>query len=105
MAMSHILECHFSDPRYSELLKKIVEQTRNDFIIEQDDEKGEIWAIYKHPLDYPEKFVARKFILDKPTSEILIGDTLEEIRKLLPKGLTLIERNPKDDPILVETWI
>jgi len=105
MALSHIMQYHFSHPSYSELLEKIIEQTKNDFIIEKDGRKMEIWTIYKHPLDYPEKFVARKFIFDKPTSEILIGDTLEEIRKLLPGGLTRIERDPKDDPVIVEAWI
>lgn len=63
------------------------------------------WTIYKHPLDYPDKFVARKFILDKPTEEILIGDTLEEVRSLLPKGFTRIERNPSDVLSIVETWL
>lgn len=68
-------------------------------------EKPILWTIYKHPSDYPDKYVARKFILDKPTSEILIGDTLEEIRKMLPLGLTRFDRNPEDDPVIVETWI
>ena len=68
-------------------------------------EKVELWTIYKHPKDYPNKFVARKFVLDKPTEEILIGDTLEEVRKLLPKGLTRFERNPSDVLSIVETWL
>ena len=63
------------------------------------------WTIYKHPLDYPNKYVARKFVLDKPTSEILVGGTLEEIRKLLPLGLTCIDRHETDDPVIVETWL
>ena len=64
-----------------------------------------LWTIYKHPLDYPNKYIARKFILDKPTLEIKIGDTLEEVRELLPIGLTRFERNPNDDPIIVEIWM
>ena len=68
-------------------------------------EKLELWTIYKYPRDYPDKFVARKFVLDKPTSEILIGNTLEEIRTLLPKGLTRMERDENDKPVIVETWI
>jgi len=67
--------------------------------------KLELWTIYKHPLDYPNEFVARKFILDKPTSEIKTSDTIETLRLLLPMGLTRIERNPGDDPVIVETWI
>ena len=68
-------------------------------------EKVTLWTVYKHPRDYPDKFVARKFVLDKPTSEILIGNTLEEIRTLLPKGLTRMERDENDKPVIVETWI
>ena len=69
------------------------------------EEKVTLWTIYRHPKDYPDKYVARKFILDKPTSEILIGDTLEELRALLPFGLTRLERDLGDDPLIVETWI
>ena len=64
-----------------------------------------IWVIYKHPKDYPDNFVARKFILDKPTPEILIGSTLEEIRKLLPPGSTRFDRYETDDPVIIEAWI
>jgi len=63
------------------------------------------WTIYKHPSDYPDEFVARKFILDKPTSEIKTSDTIETLRLLLPMGLTRIERSDDDDPVIVETWM
>lgn len=69
--------------------------------------KGQVITrtIYDHPKDYPDKFVARKFILDKLTSEILLGDTLEEVRSQLPLGLTCFERHETDDPVIVETWM
>lgn len=67
--------------------------------------KLELWTIYKHPSDYPNEFVARKFILDKPTSEIKTSDTIETLRLLLPMGLTRVERNDGDDPVIVETWM
>ena len=68
-------------------------------------EKIALWTIYKHPSDYPDEFVARKFILDKPTSEIKTSDTIETLRLLLPMGLTRVERNDNDDPVIVETWM
>lgn len=68
-------------------------------------EKLELWTIYRYPKDYPDKFVARKFILDKPTEERLIGDTLEEVRSLLPKGLIRFDRSPNDILSIVETWM
>jgi len=63
------------------------------------------WTIYKHPKDYPDKVVARKFILDKPTSEIIIGNTIEEVRSGIPKGLTRFLPDERDDSVIVETWL
>ena len=68
-------------------------------------ERLTIWVIYKHPLDYPDKFVARKFILDKPTFEIVIGNTVDEVRIGIPKGLTRFLPDKKDDRTIVEIWI
>ena len=68
-------------------------------------EKLTMWVIYKHPSDYPDEFVARKFILDKPTSEIKTSDTIETLRLLLPMGLTRVERDDSDDPVIVEAWL
>lgn len=68
-------------------------------------DRTEIWTIYEYPIDYPDKYVARKFILDKPTQEIIIADTLEELRKKLPKGLIRLERSEYDDEKIVECWM
>ena len=35
MAMSHILQKHYSHPRYSSLIKELVEKTRSDFILDE----------------------------------------------------------------------
>lgn len=64
-----------------------------------------IWVIYKNPLDYPNKFVARKWLTDIPTQTLHTADTLEEIRKQIPTGLVNINRQPSDDPTIVEVWI
>ena len=64
-----------------------------------------IWVVYDSPLDLPGRFVARKWVLDKPTAEILQGKTLEEVRAQLPPGLVCLARADEDDPKIVETWI
>lgn len=65
----------------------------------------EIWVIYDHPIDFPEEYVARKFILDKPTKDMIVMPSLDEVRKMLPPGLTRLDRNPEDNLKIIETWI
>ena len=65
----------------------------------------ELWVVYEHPSDYPNKFVARKFVLDQPTAEIVIGGTIEEARLGIPKGLTRFLPDKEDDECIVEIWL
>lgn len=64
-----------------------------------------IWVIYHSPIDVPERFVARKWQLDQPTSEMLQSKTLDELRGKLPAGLVRLPRDPSDDAKIVESWI
>ena len=67
-----------------------------------------IYTIYKNTKDYPGHFVCRRFEI---TSEIVpleligISQGLKGIRKHLPMGLHRLERNPNDDPNIVEVWL
>ncbi len=65
----------------------------------------DIWTVYDHPSDHPDCFVARKFVLDKPTDTLVKADTLEDVRRLLPQGLHRIARHVCDDPVIVESWL
>ena len=68
----------------------------------------EVWTVYDHPIDYPDKIVARKFLNDRPTQEIMIGDTIEDVRKQLITRypyLTRLEPDATDDIVILETWI
>ncbi len=65
----------------------------------------ELWTVYDSPIDLPGRFVARKWLLDQPTSELLQDKTLDGLRGKLPQGLTRLPRAPQDDPKIVETWI
>lgn len=63
--------------------------------------------------DQPGAFVARLWITrgprregtGGPTGHLLRAGTLDEIRALLPPGLTRFERDPSDPPNILETWL
>jgi hypothetical protein len=64
-----------------------------------------IWSIYESPADYPGLFVARKYLLDQPTTEALFSTNLDGVRKQLPLGLYRLPRNPMDHRSVVESWV
>jgi hypothetical protein len=68
-----------------------------------------MWTVYEKPLDFPDSFVARLFLIGAggsiATNQLLFGKTLDEIRLRLPPGLTRIPREPEDQKQIVETWI
>lgn len=67
------------------------------------------WVIYKHPRDYPDKFVMRRWNITAgmmmATEEMATADTLSEIRKHVPPGLFRLARFEDDDPCIVEVWL
>jgi len=62
-------------------------------------------CVYNSPSDYPGKFVARLWDVDKPTNIVAVAESLEEIREAKPPEMIIMERQPNDDPVIVETWI
>lgn len=66
-----------------------------------------IWTVYGNPSDYPGKFVARKFIGETMTNEMLVFDDLERLRDVMQFefGLVKLMRHPTDDPVILETWL
>ncbi|WP_089610078.1 hypothetical protein [Dehalobacterium formicoaceticum] len=64
-----------------------------------------IIVIYNNPADYPGKFVARLWDVNKPTRYAVVKDTLEEARKAIPYFMWRIGRDEKDDPVIVEIWM
>lgn len=70
-----------------------------------------MWNIFDGPSDNPAKFVARKCLIGGGsgvpliTDSVVIGDTLEEVRGLLPQGLYCMPRYPEDPPDFVECWL
>ncbi|MBQ2634039.1 MAG: hypothetical protein IJF88_05630 [Oscillospiraceae bacterium] len=65
-----------------------------------------IITVYAHPADYPDKYVARVWDVNRPTSLAAIADTYEELLQAIPTNqMTRMEPSPKDDPVIRETWI
>ncbi len=63
-------------------------------------------TVYNSPTDYPGKYVARVFDVDKPTTLAAVADTYEGLLEAIPTGnMVRLERNPQDDPVIVETWV
>lgn len=54
-------------------------------------------------IDLPGRFIARKWVLDQPTNELLPDKTLDGLRGKLPQGLARLDRSPQDDPKVIET--
>jgi len=64
-----------------------------------------IWTIYDHPTDFPDHFIARSFIMNKPTDDYIVAKSLDCLRIIMAnKGLWLLPRERGDDPFVVECW-
>ena len=67
-------------------------------------------AVYDHPKDFPESYVARVHFIGRgrhwPSPEIfIVRATLEEVRAAIPAGMHRMNRQPTDDPCIVETYL
>lgn len=64
-------------------------------------------VVYGRPEDFPCKYVARVFSLDKPTNVLIVRDTLEECREDITAAgfLVCMERNKGDKKSIIETWM
>jgi hypothetical protein len=73
-------------------------------------ERGDllVWTITARTKDYPEKFAARPHSTrPQPMAHklVLLADSLDGVRVMLPHGLTLLARHQDDDPVIIETWL
>ncbi|PGK52030.1 hypothetical protein CN918_30025 [Priestia megaterium] len=62
-------------------------------------------AVFFNTADMPNKYIARIFDKDKPTNIAVVKDSLEEMRSIIPAGLTCIPRKEDDHPTVVEVWL
>jgi hypothetical protein len=67
-----------------------------------------IWLVSNDAPEHPGKIVARAHTADFAggvyLSGALVADTLDELRALMPAGLTVYAREPFHVPEIVETW-
>lgn len=65
-----------------------------------------IWTVYDHPSDYPDCFIARRFCGETPTDNVICSTDLLAVRaELIVRGLTVVCRDPADDPNILEVWL
>ena len=65
-----------------------------------------MWTIYDRPLDYPDGFIARLFLNDRPTDKVFKSKDIDNIRlKLKMLGKVKIPRHRDDPPSVVEIWM
>lgn len=76
-----------------------------------------IWTVYKHPQDFPNQFVARRFGVLKgtpiATTDYFADTDVEKVRDWIkqeatkfPQGMPhRLPRDPMDDPRIYENWV
>jgi hypothetical protein len=69
-----------------------------------------MWEVYVNTSDFPGRFTARPqsmFAMKHGIALdfVLVSDSLDGIRKMLPPGLVKMGRDPDDEPQIVEVWI
>lgn len=65
-----------------------------------------IWTVYDHPRDWPDWYVARLWIGDHRTGNVLLYRDITKLRdELARRGLTPLMRDPTDDSVIMETWL
>jgi hypothetical protein len=68
-------------------------------------------VVYESPKDYPGQYVGRVHFAGKglcwaSADTFIVRDRIEDIRRLVaPMGMCRINRDAKDDAVIVEFWI
>ena len=69
----------------------------------------DLYVVYFNPSDFPNQHVARRQTAGRGTVAIaadpLVVGTYEQVLAALPDGLTRLERDPNDDPCILEIWV
>jgi hypothetical protein len=65
-----------------------------------------MWVVYDHPTDFPNNFVARCWLGEEASGDIIVSPDITALREVLAiKGLYRLERQEGDDPIIMEVWL
>jgi hypothetical protein len=70
-----------------------------------------LYVVFCDPSDYPGQYVIRRQVvtpsgaIEHDPQPLCVGRTLGYVRMFLPPGLTRMNRDPNDEPQIVEVWI
>lgn len=65
-----------------------------------------MWVIYDHPADYPRAYIARRWVGDDPTDDIIVAVGLAQLREAMRRRhLSCLPRHDSDDEAIVESWL
>lgn len=68
-----------------------------------------IWTVMTGTSDFGNRYICRPQIVGENLNvwvlRVLIADDLKGLRAQLPPGLSVIQRCPTDDPVIVEIWM
>jgi hypothetical protein len=75
-----------------------------------DDRTMEMFVVYQRPRDFPNHFVMRRWTATAGKAEpdqdyFILGETLDQVRQSVPRNCVRLERDPNDDPVIVEIWL
>lgn len=64
-------------------------------------------AVYDHPVDFPDHYVARIFDINRPTDTIIIKNSLADIQKDIRENTAMLFmlRGAEDVKSLVGVWV
>lgn len=91
-----------------DVMDRIVKSIRDVYM---GDLNFPVIAVYAHPVDYPDKYVARIFDLNKPTNTAVIKRSLEDLQEDIVRNRAAawpaiwFPRAENDDPCLVGCWL
>lgn len=65
------------------------------------------YVIYERPSDHPEGYVVRQWRITRHGAQpegYIVADSLQAARDRVPLGKVCLDRQPDDDPCIVEVW-
>ena len=81
---------------------------RNLFREKKKKKRPVSWVVYdhpaRHPLMFPDLFVARKWIGDRPTNDLETSGSYRELLLKLPPQMVRRDPLPSDEPDVLEVW-
>lgn len=62
------------------------------------------WIVYTRPA-FPGRFFARRWVNNQASAEVVTAARLDDLRAMLPPGLTCIPAGEGADEGAIETWV